>query len=74
MPTIKNNSLIQIGGLEKGQCGMKAKANSAHNCCGAPTLQSPSSLPPKPQLGQKLPYRYLKLNTSMSDVFLATFL
>ena len=30
MPTMNNNSLIQIDGPDKGQCGMKAEASSAH--------------------------------------------
>ena len=72
IPSINNNSLIQIGGLEAAQCGMRADASSAHNRRNAPTLHSRSSPLPKPQLEQELSYDYLKLNASVSDVSLNT--
>ena len=37
---MKNDSLIQIGGPEKGQCGMRAEASSCHNYHGGPALPS----------------------------------
>ena len=40
MPIINNNSLIQIGGPEKGQCGMRAEASSVHSCHRALALSS----------------------------------
>ena len=69
---MNNNSLIQIGGLEKGQCGMRAEASSAHNHHEASARLSLSSLPPKPQLKQELPYLYHELDPSVGDVSLGT--
>ena len=40
MPTMNYNSLIQIGGPEKGQCGMRVESSSAHNHHEAPALSS----------------------------------
>ena len=68
VPTKNNNFLIQISGPEYSQCGMKAEASLAHNRHGAPALPSLSSLPPKPQLGLKLPYHHLELNTSVGNI------
>ena len=74
MPTMSNNSLMQIGGPKQGQCGMRAKAGSADDRSGALTQQSLSlsSLPPKPQLGQELLDHYLDLDVSVGDVSLST--
>ena len=55
MPTMNKNSLIQIGGPEKGQCGMRAEASLDRNRREAPARLSLTSLPPKPQLEQELP-------------------
>ena len=52
MLIVTNNSLIQIGGPEKGQCGMGAEASSAHSHYEASALKSRSSQPRKPQLGE----------------------
>ena len=38
--TMDNNSVIQIGGPENGQCGTKAKANLACSCHAAPAQAS----------------------------------
>ena len=70
MPTVNHNSLIQIGGPEKGQCGIRAESRSAHR--HRATLQRLSSPPPKPQLGQELPYRSLGLDASVGDFSLST--
>ena len=72
MPTINKNSLIQIGGLEKGQCGMRAEASLDHNHREASERLSLSSLPPKPQLEQELPYFYHELDGSVGDISLST--
>ena len=64
---MNNNSLIQIGGPEKGQCGMRAEASLDHNRREAPAHLSLSSLQPKPQLEQELPYLYHELDTSVGD-------
>ena len=40
IPTMNDNSLIQIGGPEKGQCGTRAEANLALSCHEAPALNS----------------------------------
>ena len=37
---MNDNSVIQIGGPEKGQCGTAAEAKSARSCHEAPTLTS----------------------------------
>ena len=63
MLTMNNNSLTQIGGPEKGQCGIRAEASSAHN-------HHEASLPPKQQLELELPYHWHELNATVSDVFL----
>ena len=63
MLTMNNNFLIQISGLENDQC-----ASLAHNRHGAPALPSLSSLSPKPQFEQELPYHYLELDTSVGNV------
>ena len=65
---MKNDSLIQIGGPEKGQCGMRAEASSYHNYHGGPALPYLSSLSPKPQWGRELPYHYFELVVSVSDI------
>ena len=70
MPTVNHNSLIQIGGPEKGQCGIGAESRSAHR--HRATLQRLSSPPPKPQLGQELLYLYLELDASEGNVPLGT--
>ena len=70
MPTVNHNSLIQIIGPEKGQCGIGAKASSAYS--HRATLQPLSSPPPKPQLEQELPYRSLGLDASVGDFSLST--
>ena len=72
MPTMNKNSLIQIGGTEKGQCGMRAEASLDHNRREAPARLSLLSLPPKPQLEQELPYFYPELDASVGDVSLGT--
>ena len=64
------NSVIQICGLEKGQCGMRAEASSAHNHHEAPALPSLSSLPPKQQLEQELPYHCHERVPNVADVSL----
>ena len=38
MPTMDNNSLIQMGGPEKGQCGTEAEANLARSYHATPAL------------------------------------
>ena len=72
MPTMNKNSLIQIGGPEKGQCGMRAEANLDHNRREAPARLSLSSLLPKPQLEHGLPYLYHELDASVGNVSLGT--
>ena len=72
MPTMNKNSLIQIGGPEKGQCGMRAEASLDHNRRAAPARLSLFLLPPKPQLEQELPYLYHELDSSVGDVSLGT--
>ena len=72
MPTMNKNSLIQIGGPEKGQCGMRAEASLNQNHHAAPAHLSLFSLPPKPQLKQELPYLYPELDASVGDVSLDT--
>ena len=71
MPTM-NNSLIQIGGPEKGKCGMRAEASLDHSHHEASAHLSLSSLPPKPQLEQELPYLYHELNASEGNISLGT--
>ena len=70
MPTMNKNSLIQIGGPEKGQCGMRAEASLDHNRRAAPARLSLFSLPPKTQLEQELPYLQYELDASVGDVSL----
>ena len=72
MPTMNNNSLIQIGGPEKGQCRMKAEASSAHSHHGALAHLSLSSLPPGPQLEQGLHYLCHELDARVGDASLGT--
>ena len=69
---MNKNSLIQIGGPEKGQCGMRAEASLDQNHHAAPAHLSLFSLPPKPQLEQELPYLYHELDASVGDVSLGT--
>ena len=69
---MNKNSLIQIGGPEKGQCGMRAEASLNQNHHAAPAHLSLFSLPPKPQLEQELPYLYPELDASVGDVSLDT--
>ena len=68
IPTMSNNSLIQIGGPEKGQCGMRAEASSTHNRHETPALPSLSSLPPKPKLEQEFSSHRLELDANEVDV------
>ena len=72
MPTMNKNFLIQIGGLEEGQFGMRAEASLDHDRREAPARLSPSSVLPKPQFEQELPYLYHKLDASVGDVSLGT--
>ena len=51
---------------------MKAEANLDHNRREAPARLSLSSLPPKPQLEQELPYLYHELDASVGNVSLGT--
>ena len=69
---MNKNSLIQIGGPEKGQCGMRAEASLHRSRREVPTHLSLSSLLPKPQLEQELPYLYHELDASVGDVSLGT--
>ena len=68
MPTMNNNSLIQIGGPEKGQCGTRTEANSARSCHEAPALTSQFSQQPKQQWEQELSSHHLELDASEVDV------
>ena len=67
MSAINSKSLIQIGGLAKGQCVMRAEASSAHSCHGALALPSVFTA-----TEATLPYHYLELDTSVGDVSLST--
>ena len=49
---------------------MRAEAGSAHNHHEAPALPSLSTLSPKQQLEQELPYNCHELDASVGDVFL----
>ena len=69
---MNNNSLIQIGGLAKGQCGIRVEASLDHNHHEAPARLSLFSLPPRPQLKQALPYLYHELDASVGDASLGT--
>ena len=65
---MNNNSLTQIGGPEKGQCGTGTEANSARSCHEVPALTSQFSLQPKEQREQELSSHHLKLDASEVDV------
>ena len=65
---MNNNSLIQIGGPEKGQCGTGAETNSAYSCHEAPVLTSQFSQQPRVQWEQELPSHHLELNDDEGDV------
>ena len=69
---MNKNSLIQIGGPEKGQCGMRAEASLDRSRREVPTHLSLSSLLPKPLLEQELPYLYHELDASVGDASLGT--
>ena len=65
MHTINNNSLIQIGGPEKDQCGTKAKANLARSCHATPAQASQLLLflqQPKIQWKQEWSSHHLELD------------
>ena len=68
IPTMNNNSRIQVGGPEKGQCGMRAEASSTHNRHEIPALPSLSSLPLKPKLEQEFSSHHLELDANEVDV------
>ena len=75
MPTLNNNSPIQIGGPAKGQCGTRDKANSARNGHAAPALTSQWSLfsqQPKTQWEQELSTHHLKLDTNGINVLVCS--
>ena len=68
MPTMNNNSLIQIDGPEKGQCGMRAESSSAHNHHEAPVLTSQFSQQLRVEWKQGLSSHHLELDANKIDV------
>ena len=71
MPTRNRNFQIYICSPDKGQCGTRAEASSAHSHHWAPAQQSNwclSSQPPKLHLEQELSYFSLGLDASMNNM------